>query len=42
MNVFLMMQVTADAWILFGIWMLIGFAIYFGYGLQGSLVANPT
>ncbi|XP_058599432.1 cationic amino acid transporter 3-like [Neofelis nebulosa] len=42
MNVYLMMQVTADAWILFGIWMLIGFAIYFGYGLQGSLVTNPT
>ncbi|VFV20422.1 cationic amino acid transporter [Lynx pardinus] len=38
MNVCLMMQMTADTWALFGVWMLIGFAIYFSYGIQHSLV----
>ena len=38
MNVCLMMQMTADTWVLFGVWMLIGFAIYFSYGIQHSLV----
>lgn len=28
-NVYLMMQMTASTWARFGIWMLIGFAIYF-------------
>ncbi|XP_058599444.1 cationic amino acid transporter 3-like [Neofelis nebulosa] len=37
-NVCLMMQMTADTWALFGVWMLIGFAIYFSYGIQHSLV----
>ncbi|VFV20420.1 cationic amino acid transporter [Lynx pardinus] len=38
-NVCLMMQLTADTWAPVGIWMLIGFAIYFAYGIQHSLVA---
>ncbi|XP_039080750.1 cationic amino acid transporter 3-like [Hyaena hyaena] len=41
-NACLMMQMTATTWALFGIWMLIGFAIYFGYGIRHSRVANPT
>ncbi|XP_055461037.1 cationic amino acid transporter 3 [Psammomys obesus] len=36
-NIYLMMQMTAGTWVQFGIWMLIGFAIYFGYGIQHSV-----
>ncbi|KAM7060169.1 cationic amino acid transporter 3-like [Molossus nigricans] len=36
-NVYLMMQMTSMTWVQFGIWMTIGFAIYFGYGIQHSL-----
>lgn len=36
-NVYLMMQMTAGTWTHFGIWMVIGFAIYFGYGIWHSL-----
>ncbi|XP_039079518.1 cationic amino acid transporter 3-like [Hyaena hyaena] len=35
-NVCLMMQMTAATWARFGVWMLIGFAIYFAYGIQRS------
>ncbi|XP_043427880.1 cationic amino acid transporter 3-like [Prionailurus bengalensis] len=42
MNVYLMMQMTAATWAQFGVSMLIGFAIYFSYGIQHSQVANPT
>ncbi|XP_053081943.1 cationic amino acid transporter 3-like [Acinonyx jubatus] len=38
-NVCLMMQMTAATWVSFGVWMLIGFALYFSYGIQCSLVA---
>ncbi|XP_047599338.1 cationic amino acid transporter 3-like [Lutra lutra] len=38
-NVFLMMQMTADTWATFGVWMLIGFALYFSYGIRQSLVS---
>ncbi|XP_050998115.1 cationic amino acid transporter 3 [Acomys russatus] len=36
-NIYLMMQMTSGTWARFGIWMLIGFAIYFGYGMQHSV-----
>ncbi|CAD7672120.1 unnamed protein product [Nyctereutes procyonoides] len=42
LNIYLMMQMTSGTWALFGVWMLIGFAIYFGYGIQNSLVANHS
>ncbi|XP_077931859.1 cationic amino acid transporter 3-like isoform X2 [Halichoerus grypus] len=38
-NVYLMMQMTAATWAQFGVWMLIGFALYLGYGIWHSLVA---
>ncbi|XP_035563210.2 cationic amino acid transporter 3-like [Canis lupus dingo] len=42
MNVYLMMQMAAGTWARFGVWMLIGFAIYFGYGIQHALRIKPT
>ncbi|XP_032449824.1 cationic amino acid transporter 3-like [Lynx canadensis] len=42
MNVYLMMQVSAATWIVFGVWILIGFAIYFSYGFRYSLISNRT
>ncbi|XP_053751762.1 cationic amino acid transporter 3-like [Panthera pardus] len=34
MNIYLMMQVSAATWARFGVWMLIGFALYFSYAIQ--------
>ncbi|XP_042804221.1 cationic amino acid transporter 3-like [Panthera leo] len=34
MNIYLMMQVSAATWAQFGVWMLIGFALYFSYAIQ--------
>ncbi|XP_057568038.1 cationic amino acid transporter 3-like [Hippopotamus amphibius kiboko] len=39
-NVYLMMQMTPGTWVQLGIWNVIGFAIYFGYGIQHSLEEN--
>ncbi|XP_012883088.1 PREDICTED: cationic amino acid transporter 3-like [Dipodomys ordii] len=41
-NVYLMMQMTAATWTRFGIWMVIGFTIYFGYGIRHSLKDEPA
>uniref|UniRef100_A0A8C4N0T9 Cationic amino acid transporter C-terminal domain-containing protein n=1 Tax=Equus asinus asinus TaxID=83772 RepID=A0A8C4N0T9_EQUAS len=39
-NVYLMMQMTFRTWAQFGVWMVIGFAVYFGYGIRHSLEKN--
>ncbi|XP_030860400.2 high affinity cationic amino acid transporter 1-like [Gorilla gorilla gorilla] len=36
-HVYLMMQMTTETWAQCGVWMLIGFAMYFGYGIRHSL-----
>ncbi|XP_055267000.1 cationic amino acid transporter 3-like [Moschus berezovskii] len=39
-NVYLMMQITSETWILFGIWIAIGSVIYLGYEIRRRLAGN--
>ncbi|CAM9958720.1 unnamed protein product [Rangifer tarandus platyrhynchus] len=39
-NVYLMMQMTSGTCAQFGVWNVIGFLIYFGYGIRHSLAGN--
>ncbi|XP_055408390.1 cationic amino acid transporter 3-like [Bubalus kerabau] len=39
-NIYLMMQITSGTWAIFGIWNVIGFLIYLGYGIRHSLEEN--
>ncbi|XP_075053775.1 high affinity cationic amino acid transporter 1 [Mixophyes fleayi] len=41
-NVYLMMQLDKGTWIRFALWMVLGFIIYFGYGMWNSTEAGNS
>ncbi|XP_039080745.1 cationic amino acid transporter 3-like [Hyaena hyaena] len=41
-NIYLMMQMTGGTWARFGVWMLIGVAVYLAYGVQYSMFTESN